>query len=75
MKLERIELTDDNIAEMIEVTFIKACFQLATGYVDMLKLFLASTSAAYERKIALPTLIKSVNDYPANTAGRDLLCD
>lgn len=71
-ELERIELTDDKIAEMIEVTFIKACFQLATGYVDVLKLFIASTTAAYERKIALPTLIKSVDDCPANTAGRDL---
>mmetsp|Transcript_29230 Transcript_29230/g.44631 ORF Transcript_29230/g.44631 Transcript_29230/m.44631 type:complete len:323 (+) Transcript_29230:215-1183(+) len=71
-ELEIIELTDDKIAEMIEVTFIKACFQLATGYVDVLKLFLASTSAAYERKIALPALIQSVDDCPANTAGRDL---
>jgi len=70
--LDVIQLNDEKIAEMIEVTFIKACLQLATGYVDVLKLFLAATNSAYDRKISLPDLIKSVNDCPLNTANRDL---
>lgn len=70
--LESIELTDEKIAEMLEVTFIKACLQLGTGYVDVLKLFLASTKAAYDRGIEVPTLLQSVADCPINTANRDL---
>ena len=70
--LEAIELTDDKIYEMLELTFIKSCLQLATGYVDVLKLFLASTIAAYERNISIPTLTQSVADCPTNTANRPL---
>lgn len=72
--LEKIELTDEKIAEMLEVTFIKACLQLATGYVDVLKLFLASASAGYDRSITIPQLIQSVAECQekANTANRPL---
>ena len=70
--LEQIELTNDKIAEMLEVTFIQACLQLATGYVDVLKLFLASASAGYDRAITIPQLIQMVADCPTNTANRDL---
>jgi len=72
--LEKIELTDDKIAEMLEVTFIKACLQLATGYVDVLKLFLASANAGYDRAITIPNLMQSVAEYQekANTANRPL---
>jgi hypothetical protein len=70
--LESIELTDEKIAEMMELTFVKSCLQLATGYVDVLKLFLASTIAAYDREISIPQLIKSLADCPGNTANRPL---
>jgi hypothetical protein len=70
--LEAIELTNEKIAEMLEVTFIQACLQLATGYVDMLKLFLASASAGYDRAITIPQLMQMVADCPENTANRDL---
>ena len=70
--LEKIELNDEKIAEMLEVTFIKACLQLATGYVDVLKLFLAASSAGYARGISYPQLMQLVSDCPVNTANRDL---
>mmetsp|Transcript_10639 Transcript_10639/g.19877 ORF Transcript_10639/g.19877 Transcript_10639/m.19877 type:complete len:311 (+) Transcript_10639:107-1039(+) len=72
VSLEKIELTNEKIAEMLEVTFIKACLQLATGYVDILKLFVAAVNAAYNRGIPIPTLIDLVAQCPNNTANRDL---
>lgn len=73
--IEKVELSNEKIYEMIELTFIKACFQLATGYVDMLKLFLAATNAAYDRGIPLPTLINGVDGCGQNSANRDLTKD
>jgi hypothetical protein len=70
--IKKIQLTNEKIAEMLEVTFIKACFQLATGHVDVLKLFLAAVNAAYDAKTAIPKLIQSVADCPTNTANRQL---
>lgn len=70
--LGKIELTDEKIADMIEVTFINACLQLSTGYVDVLKLFLAATNAAYENQIPLPKLMELVANSPNNTANRSL---
>jgi hypothetical protein len=57
---------------MLEVTFIKACLQLATGYVDILKLFIAAVTAGYNRDIPIPQLIQLVAQCPNNTANREL---
>ena len=34
--------TAAGVAQILEVTFVNACMQLATGYVDTLKLFIAA---------------------------------
>ena len=41
--------TAAGVAQILEVTFVNACMQLATGYVDTLKLFIAAALTAYER--------------------------
>jgi hypothetical protein len=70
--LQKIELSDEKIGEMIEKTFIKGCLQLATGYVDVLKLFIAATTAAYSRRLPIPYLFSVVETCPVNTANRPL---
>jgi len=66
------EATDEEMAEMIEVSFVQACLQLAQGYVDVQKLFLAAIKVCYDRKITLPTLIQKVQDCKIQSANRDL---
>lgn len=68
-------LSVEKISTLIEVTFIQSCLQIATGYVDILKLFLATLKAAYDQKIPMPTLIESVAsmDITRNTANRPLM--
>lgn len=66
------ELTIDKIAELIEVSFIQACMQLAQGYVDVQKLLLAAIKSGYDANIPLSDLIKEVNECPVNSANRDL---
>lgn len=67
-------LTQDQIAELIEVSFIQACLSLAQGYVDTLKLFIVAVKASYERgNIAVESLVRAVNECPTNTAGRPLM--
>jgi hypothetical protein len=73
--IEKIELTNEKNAEMLEVTFIKACLQLATGYVDILKLFIAAVNAGYNRGIPIPQLIQLVAQCPNNSANRELSKD
>uniref|UniRef100_A0A7S1BAZ0 BRO1 domain-containing protein n=1 Tax=Corethron hystrix TaxID=216773 RepID=A0A7S1BAZ0_9STRA len=67
-------LTVPLIAELIEVSFIHACMQLSSGYVDVLKGFLAATKAAYERGVTLDDLGEEISlyDKSVRTAGRDL---
>jgi len=69
---EEVESTEDEMAEMIEVSFVQACLQLAKGYVDVQKLFLAAVKANYDRRISLPNLVHNVQDCPARSANRDL---
>jgi len=70
-KQQEQELTNQ-IPEMIEVSFIQACMQLAKGYVDVQKLFLAAIKAGYDLQIPLTELVKQVNDCPNNSANRNL---
>lgn len=65
-------LTPEIIAEMIEVSFIQSCLQLASGYVDVLKLFIVAVKAGYEANLSMEVLSKLVEECPVNSAGRDL---
>ena len=72
-KEEEKDLTPETIAEMIEVSFLQGCMQLAQGYVDVLKLFIVAVKTGYEKKIPLDELNQLVQDCPVNSAGRDLM--
>jgi hypothetical protein len=58
---------------MIEVSFINSCLQLASGYIDVLKLFIVAVKAGYEAGLSLDQLERLVQDCPVNTANRDLM--
>jgi hypothetical protein len=67
------QLDKSQIVDMIEVSFIHACLQLAQGYVDILKLFIVACKAAFERRINIQDLMDQVNHQAnQNTAGRAL---
>jgi len=73
---KNIVTTLDNLAEMIEVSFVKSFPQLARGYVDVAKLFIAAVKGAYECSTPLSTLRDEalpVADKAVCSAGRDLL--
>jgi hypothetical protein len=70
---EEKDLTPETIAEMIEVSFLQGCMQLAQGYVDVLKLFIVAVKTGYEKKIPLDELNQLVQDCPVNSARRDLM--
>jgi len=67
------QLSTDRIAEMVEVSFIKACLQLSQGYVDVLKLFVVAVKVAFETDISPSQLADAVAACPVNTAGRQLM--
>lgn len=69
------ELTPEKITELIEVSFVNACLQLAKGYVDVLKLFIVAVKAGFEQNIAPLDLIQSLDDYPHQSAGRALMAE
>jgi len=73
--LEEKELTPDTVVEMIEVSFINACLQLAKGYVDVLKLFIVSVKAAYGMGITVPDLVAKLEVFPFQTANRPLMAE
>ena len=66
-------LSYDEVTSMIEATFVKACLQLATGYVDVLKLFIVSVQASYNLKLSLSEILQRLELYPTQTANRPLL--
>lgn len=67
--------TPAGLAEVLEVSFVNACLQLATGYVDVLKLFIAGCLAAYERDVAMDVLQEALEACPTQTANRPLLAE
>jgi len=71
--VEVSELAENQIVEMVEVSFINACLQLSQGYVDVLKLFIVAVKAAYENGTPPTTLVDKVAVCPVNTAGRPLM--
>lgn len=72
-KEEAIGLTSEKIAEMIEVSFVNACMQLAQGYVDVLKLFIVGAKAGYENGITIPILMEELSKCPVQSANRPLM--
>lgn len=65
--------TPAGIAELLEVSFVNACMQLRTGYVDVLKLFIAATIASYELGFPLEEIQKELSICPKQTANRPLM--
>ena len=65
--------TPSGIAALLEVTFVQACMQLSSGYVDTLKLFIAAALTAYERGFTVNALSLELAQCPTQTAGRPLM--
>jgi hypothetical protein len=61
------------IAELLEVSFVKACMQLASGYVDVLKLFIAAAVAGYEFGFSLAEVQQELSHCERQTANRPLM--
>lgn len=67
--------TPAGVAELLEVSFVHACMQLASGYVDVLKMFIAASIGAYEAGFSIASLLEELEhnkDMP-NTANRPLM--
>jgi hypothetical protein len=69
---EKEQLTVTKIAELIDVSFVQACMQLAEGYVDILKLMIASIQSAYRQGISSASLIQEISSISQPAAGRAL---
>ncbi len=67
--------TPAGVAELLEVSFVHACMQLASGYVDVLKMFIAASIGAYEAGFSIDSILEELEnnkDMP-NTANRPLM--
>jgi len=62
----------EEVAQVIEVSFVQACLQLAQGYVDVQKLFLAAVKSCYDKNVPLSLLLRTVNNTTTRSANRDL---
>lgn len=67
------QLTPEKVAEMVEVSFVNACLQLAQGYVDVLKLLIVAIKAGYEMNMTPLDIINRVDAILEPTAGRPLM--
>ena len=65
--------TPAGIAELLEVSFVNACMQLSTGYVDVLKMFIAASMASYELGFSIEDVQKELLACPKQTANRPLM--
>ena len=68
-------LTAPMVAEMVETTFVNACMQLSSGYVDVLKLFIVAAKAGYELGLTIPQLQLELSSCKSQSAGRPLLAE
>lgn len=66
-------LTPEKIAAMIEVSFVEGAMQLAQGYVETLKLFIAAVLTAYGVTLPLDQLLDLVRECPDQSANRPLM--
>lgn len=60
-------------ADLLEMTFVRACMDLATGDVTTLKLFIAAAIGGCRLGLPLPTLVAAFDKCESNTANRPLL--
>jgi hypothetical protein len=67
--------TPAGIAELLECTFVHGCMQLASGYIDVLKLFVAASVAAYEFGFSICDIQKELEICSKNTANRPLMAE
>lgn len=67
--------TPAGVAELLEVSFVHACMQLASGYVDVLKMFIAASIGAYEAGFSIASILEELecNKEMPNTANRPLM--
>lgn len=67
--------TSAGVAELLEVSFVHACMQLASGYVDVLKMFIATSIGAYESGFAIDNILEELEENKGlpNTANRPLM--
>lgn len=69
----REPLTVENVASMIEVSFVEGVMQLAQGYVETAKLFVAAVLTGYGMTLPLDELIEQVKACPNQSANRPLM--
>lgn len=69
------ELTTAKVAELIEVSFVRACMDVSSGYVDTLKLFIVSAKGAYEIGCTIPAISLALSMVETQTAGRPLMAE
>lgn len=69
------DLTPSQITSLVEATFVKACLQLSTGYVDVLKFFIVSVQMSYKSGITAIELLKLLDSCQTSTANRPLMED
>lgn len=65
--------TPAGVAEVLEVSFVHACMQLANGYVDVLKMFIATSVGAYESGFSIDSILEELELTSSNTANRPLM--
>jgi hypothetical protein len=65
--------TPAGVAEVLEVSFVHACMQLASGYVDILKMFIAASVGAYESGFSVDSIQYELTMTSTNTANRPLM--
>jgi hypothetical protein len=65
--------TPAGIAELLEVSFVNSCMQLRTGYVDVLKMFIAAATAGYELGFPIDEIKKELEVCQKQTARRPLM--
>lgn len=61
------------IAEIVEVTFVNACMQLRTGFVDVLKMFIAAAVAGYEFGYGIGDIQEELVNCKTQSANRPLM--
>jgi len=66
-------LSPAGIAEVLEVSFVNACMQLSSGYVDVLKMFIATAISSYELGFSLDSMRQELSVCKEQTAGRPLM--
>lgn len=65
--------TPEGIAEVLEASFVHACMQLRSGYVDVLKMFIAATMSSYQFGFPINDIQEALRNYPNQTANRSLM--